>query len=34
VQTAVFEIDVDVIRALYVVRNSDKLRSLPAAPPR
>lgn len=34
VQTAAFEIDGDVIRALYVVRNSDKLRSLSAAPPR
>ena len=28
VQTAAFEIDGDVIRALYVVRNSDKLRHL------
>ena len=31
VQTAAFEFDGDVIRALYVVRNSDKLRHLPAA---
>ena len=31
-QTAAFEIDGDVIRALYVVRNSDKLRHLAAAP--
>src|SRR5215218_9620398 len=31
VQTAAFEIDGDVIRALYVVRNSDKLRHLAAA---
>jgi RNA polymerase sigma-70 factor (ECF subfamily) len=28
VQTAVFEIEGDAIRALYVVRNSDKLRHL------
>ncbi len=33
VQTAAFEIDGDVIRALYVVRNSDKLRHLTAASP-
>ena len=34
VQTAAFEIEGDVIRALYVVRNSEKLRHLaPAAPP-
>src|SRR5262249_28561414 len=32
VQTAVFEIEGDVIRALYVVRNPDKLRHLAAAP--
>jgi RNA polymerase sigma-70 factor (ECF subfamily) len=32
VQTAAFEIDGGVIRALYVVRNLDKLRHLPAAP--
>jgi RNA polymerase sigma-70 factor (ECF subfamily) len=32
VQTAAFEIEGDLIRALYVVRNSDKLRHLPAAP--
>src|SRR5262249_19355837 len=32
VQTAAFEIDGGVIRALYVVRNPDKLRHLPAAP--
>jgi RNA polymerase sigma-70 factor (ECF subfamily) len=31
VQTATFEIDGDVIRALYVVRNPDKLRHLAAA---
>lgn len=31
VQTAVFEIDGDVIRALYVVRNPDKLRHLARA---
>jgi RNA polymerase sigma-70 factor (ECF subfamily) len=30
VQTAAFEIDGDVIRALYVVRNPDKLRHLAA----
>ncbi len=30
-QTAAFEIDGDVIRALYVVRNPDKLRHLAAA---
>jgi len=33
VQTAAFEIDGDVIRALYVVRNPDKLRHLAAPPP-
>jgi RNA polymerase sigma-70 factor (ECF subfamily) len=33
VQTAAFEIDGDVIRALYVVRNPDKLRYLPAPLP-
>src|SRR5215831_16931291 len=33
VQTATFEIEGDVIRALYVVRNSDKLRHLVAARP-
>jgi len=32
VQTAAFEIEGDVVRALYVVRNPDKLRHLPAAP--
>ncbi|MGH9693342.1 MAG: RNA polymerase sigma factor SigJ, partial [Bryobacteraceae bacterium] len=32
VQTAAFEIEGDVIRALYVVRNPDKLRLVPAAP--
>jgi RNA polymerase sigma-70 factor (ECF subfamily) len=32
VQTAAFEIEGDVIRALYVVRNPDKLRHLAAAP--
>jgi RNA polymerase sigma-70 factor, ECF subfamily len=32
-QTAAFEIEGDVIRALYVVRNTDKLRHLTAAPP-
>jgi RNA polymerase sigma-70 factor (ECF subfamily) len=32
VQTAAFEIDDGVIRALYVVRNPDKLRHIPAAP--
>jgi RNA polymerase sigma-70 factor, ECF subfamily len=32
VQTATFEIEGDVIRALYVVRNPDKLRHLVAAP--
>src|SRR5262244_725448 len=31
VQTAAFEIEGDVIRALYVMRNSDKLRHLAAA---
>jgi RNA polymerase sigma-70 factor (ECF subfamily) len=31
VQTAAFEIDGDVIRALYVVRNPDKLRHVPGA---
>src|SRR5262245_20084690 len=34
VQIAVIEIDGDVIRALYVVRNPDKLRHLAAASPR
>lgn len=34
VQTAAFDIDGDVIRALYVVRNPDKLRHLAAARPR
>ena len=33
VQTAAFEIEGDVIRALYVVRNSDKLRHLAVAAP-
>jgi RNA polymerase sigma-70 factor (ECF subfamily) len=33
VQTAAFEIDGGVIRALYVVRNPDKLRHLAAPPP-
>jgi RNA polymerase sigma-70 factor (ECF subfamily) len=33
VQTAAFEFEADVIRALYVVRNPDKLRHL-ATPPR
>jgi RNA polymerase sigma-70 factor, ECF subfamily len=32
VQTAAFEIEGDLIRALYVVRNPDKLRHLAAAP--
>jgi RNA polymerase sigma-70 factor, ECF subfamily len=32
VQTAAFEIEGDVIRALYVVRNPDKLRHLAARP--
>ena len=32
VQTAAFEIEGDVIRALYVVRNPDKLRHLASAP--
>ena len=32
VQTAAFEIDGSVVRALYVVRNPDKLRHLAAAP--
>jgi RNA polymerase sigma-70 factor (ECF subfamily) len=32
VQTAAFEIDGGVIRALYVLRNPDKLRHLAAAP--
>jgi RNA polymerase sigma-70 factor (ECF subfamily) len=32
VQTAAFEIDGDVVRALYVVRNPDKLRHLAKAP--
>ena len=31
VQTAVFEIDGDAVRALYIVRNPDKLRHLPVA---
>jgi RNA polymerase sigma-70 factor (ECF subfamily) len=31
-QTATFDIEGDVIRALYVVRNPDKLRHLAAAP--
>jgi RNA polymerase sigma-70 factor, ECF subfamily len=31
VQTSAFEIDADVVRALYVVRNPDKLRHLAAA---
>jgi RNA polymerase sigma-70 factor (ECF subfamily) len=30
VQTATFEIEGDVIQAVYVVRNPDKLRHLPA----
>ncbi len=34
VQTAAFEIEGDVVRALYVVRNPDKLRHLAAPPPR
>jgi RNA polymerase sigma-70 factor (ECF subfamily) len=34
VQTAAFEIEGDVIRALYVVRNPDKLRHLAASPDR
>jgi RNA polymerase sigma-70 factor (ECF subfamily) len=34
VQTAAFEIEGDVIRALYVVRNPDKLRHLAATAPR
>ena len=33
VQTTTFEIEGDVIRALYVVRNPDKLRHLAAAGP-
>jgi hypothetical protein len=33
VQTAAFEIEGDVVRALYVVRNPDKLRHLAAVPP-
>jgi RNA polymerase sigma-70 factor (ECF subfamily) len=33
VQTAAFEIEGDVIRALYVVRNPDKLRHLAGATP-
>jgi RNA polymerase sigma-70 factor, ECF subfamily len=33
VQTAAFEIEGDVIRALYVVRNPDKLRHLAATRP-
>jgi RNA polymerase sigma-70 factor (ECF subfamily) len=32
VQTAAFEIEGDVIRAMYVVRNPDRLRHLRAAP--
>jgi RNA polymerase sigma-70 factor, ECF subfamily len=32
VQTAAFEIDGEVIRALYVVRNPDKLRRVPSPP--
>src|SRR5262249_48240638 len=32
VQTAAFEIEGDVVRALYVVRNPDKLRHLATAP--
>jgi len=34
VQTAAFEIEGDVIRAVYVVRNPDKLRHLNPASPR
>jgi RNA polymerase sigma-70 factor (ECF subfamily) len=34
VQTTAFEIEGDVIRALYVVRNPDKLRHLAVAGPR
>jgi RNA polymerase sigma-70 factor (ECF subfamily) len=34
VQTTAFEIEGDLIRALYTVRNPDKLRHLAAAPPR
>jgi RNA polymerase sigma-70 factor (ECF subfamily) len=34
VQTTAIEIEGDLIRALYVVRNPDKLRHLAAAPPR
>ena len=34
VQTAAIEIEGDVIRAMYVVRNPDKLRHLASAPPR
>jgi hypothetical protein len=33
VQTAAFEIEGDVIRALYVVRNPDKLRHLATPSP-
>jgi len=33
VQTAAFEIEGDVIRTLYVVRNPDKLRHIASAPP-
>jgi RNA polymerase sigma-70 factor (ECF subfamily) len=33
VQTAAFEIEGDLIRALYVVRNPDKLRHLPSSKP-
>jgi RNA polymerase sigma-70 factor (ECF subfamily) len=32
VQTGAFEIDGDVVRALYIVRNPDKLRHLAAVP--
>jgi hypothetical protein len=32
IQTSAFGIDDGVIRALYVVRNSDKLRHVPPAP--
>jgi RNA polymerase sigma-70 factor (ECF subfamily) len=33
-QTAAFEIEGDVVRAMYVVRNPDKLKHLATAPPR
>jgi RNA polymerase sigma-70 factor (ECF subfamily) len=33
-QTAAFEIEGDVVRAMYVVRNPDKLKHLTTAPPR